>query len=108
QAGSYSYFFIVATEDNTTVEIIPAADTRGGRSAGVPFTVQLDKGEIYQVLSERDLTGSSIRSINTGDGCKKIAVFCGSGKIAIGCTSGNASSDNLYQQMSPINTWGKS
>jgi len=26
-ANSYSYFFVVATEDNTTVEIVPSANT---------------------------------------------------------------------------------
>jgi gliding motility-associated-like protein len=112
---SNSYFFVVATEDNTTVEITPSVLTKGGHPADVPYNVTLNKGQIYQVLGSLvnnnspftglDLTGSKIRSINTGGGCKKIAVFCGSGKISIGCGAG--SSDNLYQQMYPTSTWGK-
>lgn len=104
---AYSYFFVVATEDNTTVEIIPAAETASSNPAFTPIMQVLNKGEIYQVLSKSDLTGSTIRSINTGDGCKKIAVFCGSGKVAIGCGGGAGSSDNLFQQMYPTQTWGK-
>ena len=109
--NSNGYFFVVATEDNTTVEITPADLTKKGRLANVPFQVTLNKGQIYQVMgyvngtTGVDLTGSKVRSINTGGGCKKIAVFCGSGKISIGCPSG--SSDNLYQQMYPTSTWGK-
>lgn len=107
EANSYSYFFVIATEDNTTVEITPSETTKGGNAAGVPFTQILNKGQIYQVLSSNDLTGSTIRSISSiSGGCKRIAVFCGSGKIAIGCNS-TGSSDNLYQQMYPTATWGK-
>ncbi|HJY22001.1 MAG TPA: IgGFc-binding protein, partial [Hanamia sp.] len=79
---SYSYFSVVATEDNTVVEITPAGNTKGGRAANVPFTVSLNRGQVYQVLGAEftsktgvDLTGSIIRSINTGSGCKRIAVF---------------------------------
>ncbi len=108
EPNSFSYFFALATDTGaTTVEITPSQRTRGGRSAGVPFTVNLTQGQIYQVLSDVDLTGSLIRSINNGSGCKKIAVFNGSGKININATGGNNSSDNLYQQMYPTSTWGK-
>jgi gliding motility-associated-like protein len=106
-ADAYSYFFVVATEDNTTVEIIPSAPTVGGKLGGQAFTETLNKGEIYQVLSRADLTGSSIKSVNTGAGCKKIAVFSGSGRIGIGCGTSVSSSDNLFQQVYPNSTWGK-
>lgn len=105
--ASYSYFFAIATDTGTTtVQITPAQNTLGGRPAGVPFTVNLTQGQIYQVLSPVDLSGSEIQSINNGSGCKKIAVFNGSGKISIGCVNAG-SSDNLYQQMYPTSTWGK-
>ena len=113
-ANSYSYFFVVATEDSTLVEITPSANTKGGRPANVPFTVSLNKGQVYQVLGAAinnstgvDLTGSIIKSINSGNGCKRIAVFCGSGKISIGCTNAVGTSDNLYQEIYPNNSWGK-
>jgi len=111
--GSYSYFFVIAADTGTTtVEITPSATTKGGKAANVPFLVNLQQGQIYQVLGTIsgttgvDLTGSRIRSLNNGSGCKRIAVFCGSGKVTIGCP-GNGTADNLYQQMYPTATWGK-
>ena len=108
-SNSYSYFFIVATEDGTTVEITPSAFTVGGRQAGVTFTETLNRGQVYQVLSNTDLTGSTIRSVsNVAGGCKRIAVFSGAGRIGIGCPSPNQiSSDNLFQQAYPNSTWGR-
>lgn len=108
EPNSFSYFFAVAVDTGTTtLEIIPSQNTKTGHPAGVAFTQTLTQGQVFQVLSLVDLTGSSIRSINNGSGCKKIAVFCGSGKINIGAVGGANSSDNLYQQMYPTNTWGK-
>ncbi len=114
--NSNSYFTIIATEDNTSVEITYAAVTKSRKAAGSKDTIKLNKGEIYQVLGDHnnsgqnlffgeDLTGSRIKSIGT---CKRIAVFSGSGKIRIGDCVGNANtSDNLYQQNYPVSTWGK-
>ncbi|WP_279296599.1 PKD domain-containing protein [Paraflavisolibacter caeni] len=114
EQNAHSYFFVIAADEGTTtVEITPSADTKIGQPAGVPFTVDLKQGQIYQVLGKTtgqtgvDLTGSKIRSIsNNTSGCKKIAVFCGSGKIKIGANC-DQTSDNLYQQMYPKATWGK-
>ena len=118
EANSNSYFTIVAVEDNTSVEITPSALTKNGWAANSVHTVTLNKGQIYQVLGSVsgnngvDLTGSKIKSIATGTGgCKRIAVFSGSGKIRIAagtsCASTINSSDNLYQQLYPIASWGK-
>jgi len=126
QLNAYSYFFVVATEDNTEVEITPSANTKNGKKAGETFKVVLSKGEIYQVLGAQtgsenfgqglgtnymgeDLTGSVIKSVSTtNESCKRIAVFSGSGKIGIGCRPGAVgSSDNLFQQVYPTNSWGK-
>ena len=112
EQNSHSYITIVGVEDNTTVEVTPAANTKNGWVAGNTYTVNLNKGVIYQVLGTVngnngvDLTGTRVRSIASGTGgCKRIAVFSGSGKMFIGCTSGGA--DNLYQQLYPVGTWGK-
>lgn len=108
EPDSYSYFYAVATEDNTVLEITPSALTKGGRPANVPFQVTLMKGQVYNVLSGNDLTGSRIRSISTGTTtCKKIAVFSGTGKIYIACSSGQTTSDNIMQQAFPAGAWGK-
>ena len=114
ESNSNSYITIIAAEDNTTVEIIPTADTKGGWLAGSVNTINLNKGEIYQVLGVTtgtngvDLSGTSVRSISLGTGgCKRIAVFSGSGKLSISACPGLNSADNLYQQLYPAATWGK-
>jgi gliding motility-associated-like protein len=116
EQNSCSYITIVGVEDNTTVEIIPTGATRGGWAAGSVNTINLNKGQIYQVLGVTnlntgvDLSGTSVRSIASGVGaCKRIAVFSGSGKVLIyrpgdGCNNG---ADNLYQQLYPVASWGK-
>jgi gliding motility-associated-like protein len=116
EPNSYSYLTIVAVEDNTTVEITPAAQTKNGWLANTLHTVTLNKGQIYQVLGAlnagtntgQDLTGSFVKSVSSGTGgCKRIAVFSGSGKIRIPAACSNNSSDNLYQQLYPITSWGR-
>ncbi|MGE5518690.1 MAG: PKD domain-containing protein, partial [Candidatus Dadabacteria bacterium] len=116
--NSNSYITIIAVEDNTTVEITPSANTKNGWLAGNTYPVNLNKGEIYQVLGTVnpgsgvftgvDLSGTKIKSVASGaTGCKRIAVFSGSGKIFITATSCNQnSSDNLYQQLYPVGSWG--
>ncbi|MBC7758487.1 MAG: PKD domain-containing protein [Phormidesmis sp. FL-bin-119] len=120
---SFSFFFVVAVEDNTQIIITPSVNTLGGLQAGVSSApISLNKGEVYQVFGTKttltnpfrgtDLTGSTIKSISTGNStCKKIAVFSGSGKISIGCLQPNGtagSADNLFQQVYPTSTWGNS
>jgi len=109
EGNSYSYFFAIATDTGTTtIEVTPSQNTRGGLLANTTTTFTLTQGQVYQVLSQSDLTGSKIKSVSSASGgCKKIAVFCGSGKISIGCVNSVGTSDNLYQQMYPISTWGK-
>lgn len=107
---AYSYFFVIATEDNTSVQITPSQTTKGGWAAGSVNTVTLNTGQVYQVLADKDLTGSTIKSIASGTGnCKRIAVYSGSGKVYINTplNQGCNTADNLYQQVYPTNTWGK-
>ncbi|OYU55086.1 MAG: hypothetical protein CFE25_08975 [Chitinophagaceae bacterium BSSC1] len=109
------FFFVIATEDNTSIEITPSAANLNGLAVGVPSTpIPLNKGEIYSVMgvtsgsTGTDLTGSRIRSIsnNGSGGCKKIAVFSGAGKLSIG-GSANGSADNTIAQAFPAVAWGK-
>ena len=115
EGSSNSFFFVVAADTGiTTVEITPSAATLN-RPAGVPFTVNLSQGEIFNVMgvvngnNGNDLTGSRIRSISTnGVACKRIAVFSGSGKMFINCGGTQATSaDNLFAQAFPQTAWGK-
>jgi len=106
---SNSEFLIVATEDNTTVNITPTKRTDQGKPANVLFSVTLNKGQSYQVQSSNtdatgmeDLTGSSVTSN------KPIAFFSGSKATTIpfsGYT--DHSYDHLFEQIPPTITWGK-
>jgi gliding motility-associated-like protein len=117
EANSNAFFFVVATEDSTTIEITPSASNLNGLQVGVatklPF--KLNKGQIYHVMGTTsgnfgaDLTGSRIRSISaTGvnSGCKPIAVFSGTGKIYIAKSGSNQTADNVIAQAFPSNAWG--
>ena len=101
-----SAFLIVATEDNTTIDITPTALTLGNHAANQTFSITMDKGQAYQVRSnnsvnERDLSGSTI----TAHDGKPIAVFNGNTLTAIPT---NASSyDHIFEQAMPIQSWGK-
>ena len=116
EPNSNSYVTIVAVEDNTTVQITPSANTKNGWVANNTYSVNLNKGDIYQVLGALDpvndskgvdLTGTHVQSISAGTGgCKKIAVFSGSGKVRIPESCNTTSSDNLYQQLYPTGSWG--
>ncbi|MFM2364251.1 MAG: hypothetical protein RLZZ316_3153 [Bacteroidota bacterium] len=111
EGASNSWFYVIATEDNTIVEITPTSNTTTGRPANTMYTVTLNRGQVHNVMgivtgnTGGDLTGSKIKSVSgISGGCKRIAVFSGSGKINIGCSNGSA--DNLIQQVFPKNAWG--
>jgi gliding motility-associated-like protein len=113
----YNWFYIIAKENNTVVEITPAAVSRLGKPAGVPFQINLMKGQIYQYVGQADgggngveLTGSKIKSIANSSGqCYPIAVFAGSSRTrgeSVPCGTGSGR-DNDMQQCFPQQSWGK-
>ena len=129
-SNCYNWTYVVASRDNTVIEITPSVKTRGqnftGLSAGAPTVVTLMKGQIYQLIganltadangnggtssSGLELTGSRIRSLPgpTGE-CYPIAVFAGSSRTAnpsLTCGAGS-SGDNDNQQLFPLHAWGK-
>lgn len=115
---SYSWMYVIAKENNTKVVITPSVPTRLGKQQGVPFEVELEKGQIYQLVGQSDcatgngveLTGTTVKSIAGRDGeCHAIAMFCGSGRTAgeeTECGRGSGR-DNDMQQMFPEQAWGK-
>lgn len=115
---NYALFHVIADNDSTVVEITPSCVTAGGREAGKPFIVTLQKGEVYQVLgggeagsmyAKYDISGSKVRSVPNASGkCYPVAVFSGSSRTAFDCAGGNSGGgDNLLQQNTPVQSWGK-
>jgi gliding motility-associated-like protein len=112
----FSWMYVVAKENNTRLEITPTVPTRNGRPANVPFTVDLQKGEIYQVVGAslgggqgHELTGTRVKSVANASGqCYPIGVFSGSSRTYITCSgTGGNGGDNIMQQIFPYQAWGK-
>ena len=102
-----SAFVIVATEDNTTVDITPKCQTLAGHAAGETYSITLNAGETYHVRStrygsQRDLSGTHI----VASDCKKIAVFNGNTLTCIPINMGNGY-DHIVEQAMPLRSWGK-
>lgn len=102
-----SLLLVVASEDNTEIEITTSVTALSNYQAGVPSTIKLNRGQSYQIKARGDLTGSRVRVIGENvDECKKIAVFGGNKWTSVGnCGEAN---DHLFQQAYPVNTWGSS
>ena len=102
-----STLLVIATENDTEVEITPSVGNIGGGPAGAPYTIRLNRGQSYQLKAKADLTGSRVRVIGAdANECKKIAVFGGNKWTSVGnCGEAN---DHLFQQAYPVNTWGSS
>lgn len=106
---SFSNFCILATEDNTQVEITPSTKTYDGKPAGQTYTITLAKaGNVYYVVSEegsltantKSLSGTYIKAKNN----KKIAVF--NGDICTRTPNTVAARDIHYEQAMPTDYWG--
>jgi gliding motility-associated-like protein len=110
-SSSRSYVFVVATQNNTTVQaILPPGVTSETGLTGTN-TKTLNRGDVWLIKANNnttDITGTQIKSISSsGNSCQPIAVFSGSGKIAISCDGSTPSSDNLFQQCFPSVAWGR-
>lgn len=110
-----SWFYVIAAEDNTRIEITPSDTTKNGWLPGQTYTVNLNKGQVYNVMGKlsagnllwqagKDLTGSKILSVPGSDGnCHKIAMFSGSSGIRL-CK--NDGGEFMQQQVFPTQAWG--
>lgn len=108
-AAYTSAFLVVATEDNTIIDITPSVTTMGDKPAGEEFSVTLNQGQSYQVRSSYsywgtgfDLSGSRV----TARDCKKIAVFNGNNLTLIP-TNAYSDADCVFEQAMPVQSWGK-
>ncbi len=114
-AGCFSWAYVIANQDNTVVEITPTAVTRSFKPANIPFTVTLNKGQIYQLMAgpetgatKPDLSGTKVRSLANASGdCYPIAVFAGSSRTNGQALCGTGGGDNDNQQCFPSQAWGK-
>ncbi len=102
-----SELLIVATQPGTQITITPSVNTSGGHPAGVPFTINLNAGETYQVqsaLASLDLTGTSVVGTAQNGPCRPFAVFSGSmcANVPVACPA----CDHIYEQMVPTDQWG--
>jgi len=99
-------FLIISPYDNNIVTVTPAADTKAGRPAGVPWKDTLQKGETYLVQSpgtnfgKNDLTGTLITST------KPIAVLTGHQITSVPTDCGCFSADNLLEMIPSVDKWG--
>lgn len=93
---------ILAIENNTKVVITPKGNTYGKNNNGVPFTITLNQGQTYYLISDvnSQLAGSHI----VAQGGKKIAVYVGSPVTRL--PGGVAARDGLFEQMMPVDYWG--
>ncbi len=104
-----SQFAIVATENNTVVNIQPSVPTPGNPTA-INRRIVLNAGQVYLVQADvrsgsaPDLTGSVVRAD------KPVAVFTGHNRALLPLSSRGqlASRDCLVEQLNPVSTWGKS
>ena len=105
---AHSIFTILATEDNTTVAITPSIATINGKAAKERFTVNLNKGETYQVVSSPELSFSGTRITaydkNDHSAPRAIAVFQGADFTQV--PGGKSARDCLYEQAMPVDYWG--
>lgn len=103
-----SQFAILATEDNTIIDISPSCETFKNKKN--IQKIKLMKGESYLVQADisttilnNDLTGTKVRAN------KKIALFSGHNRATIPILDGyiNASRDILVEQLPPTSAWGR-
>jgi len=111
----YSWFYVIASEDNTRLNITPSDTTKNGWLPNQTYTINLNKGESYHVFGKaifnniaadasKDMTGSKVVSVPGADGvCHPVALFSGSGGIRLCRGDGG---EFVHQQVFPTQAWG--
>jgi len=96
-------FVVTAAFDNTTVTITPSNDTVGGKLAGEPFEVELNRGEGYMVRQAVTGTNGGLAgSIVTSD--KPVGLTNGNGCTQV--PAGTSACDGIFQVGQPVQSWG--
>lgn len=96
---------IIATEDNTRIDIVPSVPLRENHQIGQSFQINLKRGEVYQLATDvgcaYPLTGTTVCSN------KNVAIFTGCDFTTIPTKEG-ISGDHIVEQLIPTKSWGKS
>ncbi len=105
-----NWFYAIASEDNTRLQITVSDTTESGVLPGQTITVDLNKGQLYNVIGKIspenvcDLTGSKVVSVPGADGqCHPVAMFSGSNRFILCLTDGG---EIAQQQIFPASAWG--
>ncbi len=95
-----SQLLIAATEDNTQISITPSSVTVDLRPANRPYTITLNRGQVYQLQARADLTGTLVKAADA----KKIALFAGAQRGDIACADDDS---HIWDQNYPLGRWGR-
>jgi hypothetical protein len=96
----YSEFAVVGVQDGTVVTITPSEST-GTRIGGVPYNINLNQGDVYQLQNDiygPDLSGSLISSSNPVGVWGAVVIT----EIPFGTQSANY----IVEQLWPTTMWG--
>lgn len=102
-----SELLIVATQDGTQIRITPSVNTYSGQTAGVPFLVDLDKGETYQLQAATDvgdLTNTLVEATASSGPCRPFVVIGGS--MCATVPGACQACDAVFEQLVPVSAWG--
>jgi len=94
---------IVASEDGTEVTIRPTEDIQGGvgvagTAAFAPSTYRIDKGQVLQLVQDKELTGSVVMSN------KPTSIF--GGHECMNVPESRSYCDTALQQLPSLEQWG--
>lgn len=109
--GGYGrgYLTIAAAFDGTTIEVTPTNATAAGTGvpagmAGVPFEVELDEGDIAEVMVVAEAASLAGTRIESDDPDKPVAVFSGHECAWVPHTV--PACDHIEDQLAGVRLWG--
>lgn len=102
-----SELLVVATQDGTQVRITPSVNALSGQAAGVPFTVNLNAGQSYQLQAatdNTDLTNTLVEATAQSGTCRPFVVIGGS--MCATVPGACQACDAIFEQLVPTTAWG--
>lgn len=107
-ANMRASFLVIATEDNTILEITPTVATPN-HSAEETYTVALNQGQVYHVMTRNGSTTGNTNGDFSGTTLvanHPVSVFSGNCLVSIpgGISTGY---DHVFEQAMPTAYWGK-